>query len=309
MTLCKEVTEKRFKILKSFFVLALFWALSFWGSEHISEAVLSGLEFSVTVIVPSVFPFMVLSDFAGSLFEFEKSNCLSKIFERAFKINPCAISMFFAGLIGGFPVGARGALNLYEDGKISKSECERLMSFSNIASPAYTISAVGTGLLSNIKLGIILYSTLIVSAVVTGYLLSINKDYINNTEFISRQKYDFVSSIKSTASACVNLIFFISFFSAICATIQKMRLSTVIKSIICSLFEVSNSVSYISDLCIYSEKLKLAIIAFSLSFSGICVILQSLAFSKKCVFSIQKFVFYKLIQGGISFIIIILLPI
>ena len=303
-----EISSLR-ALTKSFFALFSFLFLSLFLSDEISAATLEGLNLALNLIVPTAFPFMVLADTARHTFEFEKSNFFSTAFERIFKINRCGISAFLAGATGGFPIGAKIALEQYKDGKISKSECERLASFTNIASPAYTVYAVGIGMLSSFKLGLTLYFVSLISAIVSGALLGINKHISPYTEFKSKQSFNAVDSIKSAATASINLIFFISFFSAICRLIKKLGLPKLLEAIMISFSEVGNSTRHLSELYIFPFRLSVALISFSLSFSGLSVIMQSLALDGTNSISKRKFISYKLLQGTVSFLIIIALPI
>lgn len=295
-------------VTKSFLVFLVFIMFSFFASQEVSGHVLDGLNFSLNVILPTVFPFMVFSDFAAHCFEFEKSRFLSGLFEQVFKIGGVGISAFLSGIVGGFPVGAKNALSLYENGKISKCECERLISFSNLPSPAYVVTAIGIGIASSFKIGIILYFTVIVSAIISGFIIGYKKSFTKNTALNTGQNYSFISSLKNSASASLNVALFISFFSGICGLIKSIPISSLAKCFALSLIEVGNATLYISDLHILPQKISFAIIAFSLSFSGFSVISQSLAISKGTDVSVKKCMLYKLLQGMISFIIIMLLP-
>ncbi len=301
--------SQKISIAKSFFALFAFLFLSFFLSEQISTAALDGIKLALNVIIPTAFPFMVLSEMASRSFEFEKSKFLSALFEKVFKINRVGLTAFFSGIAGGFPIGAKASLDLYNNGKISKSECERLMCFSNIASPAYTVSAVGIGMLSNFKIGLVLYFTSLLSGMITGFLIGINKSISNFSGFIQEQKYDLIKSINKSAVASLNVIFFISFFSAVSAIIKSLPLSEVIKFIAIPFIEVGGAAMYLSDSCIFSSKITLAAIAFSLSFSGLSVIMQSLALEGAEEISKKNCLLYKLLQGAISFLIILALPI
>ena len=297
-----------FALTKSFFVFSAFIIFSVFASGTVSAHVLDGLIFSINVILPTVFPFMVFSDLASRCFEFERSRFLSSLFERIFKINGAGIGAFLSGIVGGFPVGAKNALSLYENGKISKCECERLMCFSNLPSPAYVISAIGIGILSGFKIGITLYITVISGAIISGFIIGINKTFSKNCDIIKEQNYSFVKSLKDSTFASVTVVFFISFFSGLCGLLKSSPLPPLLKCFLISVSEVGNATLYISDLCILPSKLSIALIAFSLSFSGICVIMQSLAIKKEKEISIKKCLLYKMLQGGISFLIILLLP-
>ena len=301
--------RKSIALTRSFLIFSLFLFCSFYFSEKIKGFAFDGMMLALKVIVPSVFPFMIFSDAVAYYFEFEKSEFLSAIFERRFKISRCAIPAFFSGIIGGFPVGAKNALKLYENGIISKCECERLMSFSNLASPAYVFSAIAFGLLKNLRVGIILYVSLILSSLMCGMIIGKNKAYSSISALKERQKYNFVSSVKDAALASVNVIFFISFFSVIAGLIEEMALPSPITAILLSFIEVGSATVYISESCILPMKLSLSLISFSLSFSGISVIIQSLSLPAGKDMSIKKCALYKLIQGALSFIITLFIPI
>ncbi len=309
MTVIGEDKKTTFGLIKSVVAFLGFFLCVVFLSKNIAKETLNGMRFAIEVILPTLFPFMVLSDFVTNLFVFEKSKKLSLCFERTFKINGSAISTFLSGIVGGFPVGAKSALSLYKNGKISKCECERLMCFANIPSPAYVISAVGIGILSSYKFGLILYFVSVLSSLICGIIIGVKKDFTSISPENANNCYSFVTSLKTSALSCVNLIFFISFFSTVCGTVKKLHVSTVIKSVLITLAEVGNATLYISDLYILSNRFKMALISFSLSFSGISVLMQSLSFDGGEDMSILKCFAYKLISGIISFIIIILLPI
>jgi len=308
MTVKIHKSKSALPIAKSIFVFSLFMLFSILGSDIISAHTLNGFLFAINVILPTVFPFMVFSDIASHCFSFEKSRILRSVFERSFKIGGVGISAFLSGIIGGFPIGAKAALNLYNDGKISKCECERLMCFSNIPSAAYVISALGTGILSSFKTGVLLYITVIISAVICAFIIGTSKSYTDFTGYNTKQNYSFVKSLKSAATSSVNVIFFISFFSGICGFIKSLPIPNILKCLFITVTEVGGAALYISESCIFARKLSLALIGFTLSFSGFSVIMQSLAFDTKNEISVIKCVFYKLLQGLISFIIILLLP-
>lgn len=308
MTVYSQRKNSRHAFIRSSLALVGLFMLALTLSDEISEASYNGFKFSLEVILPSLFPFMVLSDLAAHQFCFEKSNTLSSIFESAFKINGRAISAFLSGMAGGFPVGAKSALELYKNGKISNCECERLMSFANIPSPAYVISAIGIGIFSSYKHGVILYFVCIFSSVICGVLIGINKNYTENNIENVNDSYDFVSSVKKSATASVNLVFFISFFSAVSSLIKASPLPILLKAPMLLLIEITNACGYISELCIYSDRLKLALLGFALSFSGISVLIQSLSIDGGKEMSIQKCILYKLLCGIISFITVLILP-
>ena len=294
--------KKRFplSIFISFMAFGLFMTISFLLSDDISKYVLSGFSFSVKVILPTVFPFMIFSDLASHCFSFEKSSFFSNIFMKLFKINPIGISSFMSGISGGFPIGAKNSLKLYNNGKISKCECERLMSFSNLPSPAYVITALGIGITGSFRNGVTLYLCVLTSSIITGYFIGINKTFSQKNDFINEQKYSFISSSKEAISASTNTVFFVSFFSGVCGVLASLPIGNGIKAILISITEIGDGSLYISEYCNIDSFFSFVLISFSLSFSGLCVLSQTLALAKENNVSLKNLLFYKLIQGSIS---------
>ena len=98
--------------------------------EEALEAARGGVTLCLNVIIPSLFPFFVLSALVVDL-------GLSRYFGRAlqwmmrplFHVSGTCASALALGLIGGYPVGARTAISLYEKGLCSKTEAERMLAF------------------------------------------------------------------------------------------------------------------------------------------------------------------------------------
>ncbi|MFR4562546.1 MAG: nucleoside recognition domain-containing protein [Flavonifractor plautii] len=120
-------------------------ALVLWPGEAMS-AMKDGLSLCGNVILPSLFPFFVLSSL---VVELGMSRCLGRLFQPVmaplFRVNGACASAVALGFIGGYPVGARTAIALYESGQCSRTEAERLLAFCNNSGPAFILGVVGTG--------------------------------------------------------------------------------------------------------------------------------------------------------------------
>ena len=62
-------------------------------------------------------------------------------------------------------------MQLYADKKITASEAESLIAYSNNAGPLFVIGVIGNALLGSAKLGLILYILEIISAILSGIIL------------------------------------------------------------------------------------------------------------------------------------------
>ncbi len=294
----------------SIFIFAL--SLSTLFSPLISGGVKSGLSFCFSVILPSAFPFMILSDALLFFMYFEKIKPLRRLFSRLFKINGYAISVFLAGLISGFPIGAKLARELYISGKISKNECERLIGFSNNASPAFVISGIGFGLLGSLKTGIFLYLISIASSITSGIVFSFSEKRESDSEYNFKHSYSFVDSIKSATKASVIICGFICFFSVVIDLLAKIIKNDWAMAFISSFLEIGNAAKFITSLN-FPDIITLPLLAFAISFSGFSVHFQSKSLLSDTDISMKKYyimkIFSSLISALLSFIIVFIFKI
>ena len=104
-------------------------ALVLWP-ELTMEAMRDGIRLCGNVILPSLFPFFVLSSL---VVELGMSRYLGKLLEPImvplFRVSGSCAAALALGFIGGYPVGARTAIQLYENGQCSRTEAERLWAF------------------------------------------------------------------------------------------------------------------------------------------------------------------------------------
>ena len=132
-------------------------ALMFWPKDSMAAA-RDGLTLCYNVIIPSLFPFFVLSalvvdlGLAGHL-----GRALEGIMRPLFNVPGACAPALALGFVGGYPVGARTALQLYQKGMCTKTEAERLLAFCNNSGPAFILGVVGAGVFASSKVGVLLY--------------------------------------------------------------------------------------------------------------------------------------------------------
>ena len=80
-----------------------------------TNGALQGLLYCGNILIPSLFPFMVLSSFAvkSGLSEFA-GRILAPLTKKIFHTDGCAGAIILLGLVGGFPIGAKRVVTLYE---------------------------------------------------------------------------------------------------------------------------------------------------------------------------------------------------
>ena len=143
-----------------------------FASADVIDCARSALRLCAELILPSLFPFFVLSILLSKLgLPALLGRLLSPAAARLFGVSGAGVSALFIGLCGGYPMGAAYIAEMYGDGSIGREEAERLLGFCNNSGPAFIVGAVGAGVFGSAAVGLLLYAVHISAAVITGLLL------------------------------------------------------------------------------------------------------------------------------------------
>ena len=141
------------------------------ASAQTVAACREGLRLCVELILPSLFPFFVLSALLGKLgLPALLGKRLAPLGQRLFHVSGAGCTAFFIGLMGGYPLGAAYLAELAERGQISDREASRLLAFCNNSGPAFFVGALGAGVFGSVKIGLLLYGVHAAAALLTGLL-------------------------------------------------------------------------------------------------------------------------------------------
>ncbi len=293
---------KRIKdILTSLFILG-FTVFTLIYSTEISSAIIISVERCFKIVIPSLFAFMVISSVII------KSG-LHKYFSRPFKfiskyilhIDENLFSVFLMSFTGGYPIGAKNLTELYDNGEISKSEAERMLSFCYIPSPAFVIGISNTVLYSSAKAGIIIYLSIAVSTIIFAVISGIphkSSSTKGKTEKIKLSSDIIVSSVETSAVSLFKICVMIVFSSVITVflgvIIHRVDMNESVSVIIKSIIEITNITELSSDLFKF-----LPIITALFSFGGVSVVLQIKSIIKNR-FSLKRFFISRIIIAFLS---------
>lgn len=142
--------------------------------DQCAQGAKRGLNFCGDILIPSIFPFLVLSVFVvKSGVSKALSRPLNPVTKRLFRLPGGAGATVLIGLVGGYPSGARGVKTLLDAGEITPRQARRLLCFTVGAGPAFVISVAGSGLLGSTQAGVILFVSQITAALFLGIVIGL----------------------------------------------------------------------------------------------------------------------------------------
>ncbi len=259
-------------------------------------------------IVPALFPYMICSGIlVQSGFSSVLSRYLSFIMRPLFNVPGSSALAFVLGCLGGYPIGAVCAADLYSSGECSKNEAERLIAFCNNSGPLFIVSVIGIGIFGDALVGKLLYISHLFSAVLTGIILrSFAKSPLDSPKLLPKSVPHKTEKpllaigavMDSSVFNILKICGFVIFFSVFAKMLPQTRLLPFVHSAL----EISGGTAQIanSDL---ELSLKMALISFFIAFSGVSVLLQVAAVTSKAGLSLKPYLLGKLIQGTLSFVI------
>lgn len=302
-----DVMKKILKpaIISSIILFCIYLCVCF---ANVRSSVRSALDIGINTLMPSLFPFFVISDMAVKLTGSGKGR-FARIFSKLFRLPKEAYGAFICGILSGYPVGASGVYTLYKNNILTKEEAERMLCFSNNSGPLFVICAIGCGMLGSVKAGIMLYAVHITSAVIIGILCAATDNRHSHNHLRKRMADGLcrlpnpAESIEKGFMQCIRVIGFVIFFSVITDMILffavRIGLDTnsTFSAIAMCIIEITNGISRV---CIdFEPENAMCIASFACSFSGIGVLMQTALVTENRL-SLKRYAAYKLISGLIS---------
>lgn len=292
------------------------------------EAAGEGLKLCANVIIPSLFPFFVISTMTVELGLAGKLGRLTEgIMRRLFNVSGACSSAFILGFIGGYPVGAKTAISLYERGECTRAEAERLLSFCNNSGPAFILGVVGASVFSSSRVGLLLYAAHTIASIITGIMFRSwrGSKKENRRRAVLPQSAKptvgfasaFTSAVKSSFSSTLNICGFVIFFTVF---IRLLFLAGILPALanaigfllspigvdaetaqrlLTGVIELSSGVWSLNGAA-SSLSASAAMAAFMLGWAGISIHCQTLSFLNDSGLSAKTYIAGKFIQGVLS---------
>lgn len=321
-------------ILPFIFVLIAICLVVF--SKTNLAATTNGLTLWATCVVPSLFPFFVITNllshtkvvsFMGKL--------LDKFMRPLFNVPGIGGFAFVMGLISGYPVGAKIVSDFRKNGLVTKDEGERLLAFTNNSGPLFIISSVGISLFGDTKIGLLLLCTHILACITVGVILgkfSKNEDERFREQNVTKLKNQSTTSktsninlknlgevlgnsINNSISTILMIGGFVVIFSVIISILNQTHALDMLskffnpilaflgfnldfaKPLLSGILELTNGVNLVADISIKAISQNIILCAFLLGFGGFSVLLQVFSIVAKTDLSMKKYCIGKFMQG------------
>lgn len=141
-------------------------------SRETGVAAGEALKLCAATVVPSLFPFLVVTALLLHLgLDSALRPLCGRVMQPLFRMRGECAAPLLAGLLGGYPTGARAAAQLYSQGTLTRREAQRLLGFCNNCSPGFMIGFVGAGVFKSSGVGACLLVIHIISALISGMIL------------------------------------------------------------------------------------------------------------------------------------------
>lgn len=183
-------------------------------------------------------------------------------------------SVMLLSLLGGYPIGAKMANELYKQGGISHKDAKRLLMFSVNPGPAFIIAIVGGNILKSNAAGFILFASNTLACIILNLFLNIlSKENKTKKEFTVYKKMNisdaFVESVYEGTRVIINICAFVTLFSCIAEIMKPALIKMNSYSLVCPLLEISFGINEVAEI-----GLKPYFYSFLLSFGGLSTICQ-----------------------------------
>ena len=204
------------------FPLALL-GLMLWMPEEAAEGARCGLSVCAGVILPSLFPFLVLSSLlsAAGLPDALAKRALPLLTRLG--LPAAGAAPFLLGLCSGYPVGARAVAEAVERGAVTPEEGARLLPWCNNTGPGFIIGVAGSAVFGSVCCGVQLYLAHVLAALTLALLFGRGgKARPNGTAaaYFRPESTSFPACVSAAADTALHLCAYVVFFSMLTRLLQ-----------------------------------------------------------------------------------------
>lgn len=233
-----------------------------------------GLMLCIRTVIPSLFPFFVLSGIltstlTGKRFPFLRPLC------RLTGIPEGTESILLTGLLGGYPVGAGCIGAAVKKGQLSQAEGQRMLAFCNNAGPSF-LFGIAASLFPGRWMGWALWGIHILSALLVGALIPRTPD--TGSGILSSSPTSLPSALHSALGAIASVCGWVILFRVLLAFLDRWifwALPDSLVVVITGVLELTNGCCSLAS--VDNVGLRFILCSGMLAFGGLCVGMQTVS--------------------------------
>ena len=295
------------------FVFMLLIAMLLAPSRYF-DSVKSGVLLFTASVLPSMLPYFFFTKIFTSVGGAEGvSVTVGKPISKMYGVSPDCGYAFVMSVLSGYPVGARVLADLYEKGCIDREDVLRATSFSSTSGSMFVLGSVGSSILGSVKAGWVILICHYLGAMLNGLLFCLRKR--NAGRVIRTLPSDrSVDNVLSDAMyESVLSLALVGGFIAVANLLADMATDVVelvggsflaepnlFSGLFFSFFEVTRGCVVFAQ-CALPPYLVAALSAGAISFGGLSVVFQTVAFVGKAGVGAGKVLLRKATQALLTF--------
>ena len=276
-----------------------------------------GINMCLNILIPSLFPFIFFSSLiVNSGVSKIIGNWFCFVSKHLFFLPSESFSVIILSLIGGFPVGAKGIVDLFEKNIIDSKQAERMLGFCVNAGPAFILGVIGNSLIHNMYIANIILISQIISSLLIATISGILSRKSEKTSFYTKKENNKISficalidSCESSSRAIIDMCVLIIFFNVLSIFLDKLQIISIFTIILSKfgfsqeiskcfpqiIMEVTKSCKMVSQNGIFP-----CLLSFATSWGGFCVHFQVFSIVKKIKINYLRFFAFRILNAFLS---------
>lgn len=258
----------------------------------------SAVELCISSVIPSLFPFLVLSGMLTAAINRANLRILRPL-GHLLGIPAGTEGIFITGILGGYPTGAQAVHQAWSKGQLSREEATRMLAFCSNAGPAFLFGILGTKFTYS-WIPWLLWGIHILSAIAVAVILPAKR---NGVRKLSTASPVTVTQALKTAVVTMGYICgWIILMRVILAFLDRWVLwlfPTEVRICFYGFIELTNGCCDAD--AVSTQGLRFILCSAMLAFGGICVAMQTASVTGKL--GIKQYLKGKTLQTIISFLL------
>lgn len=234
-------------------------------AKETSQVAKNAIYLCLDIVIPSLFPFFVLSRIIIPYISlFPCPEFLKRFIERVFYLPYYTIFIILLGFLSGYPSGAKMTRDMLDEKLLDNKQASKLLPMANNSSPLFIVGTIGAGLFKSIKLGVFLllihWVSGLTAAIIIGKLAGRkNDDILSQKGGGYRHEYKknnpaaaglpalITASIEEAAILCIKVSGYIVFFAVISELLSLLGVFSLLGGFFTLLFSGSSQTSVSSE--------------------------------------------------------------